>query len=83
MKISNLIEWTAQVYVVNYNFIQNFKIYFAISKHDLALHCLPMFHKTDSRLILAVKWDFQHCVMCDQQSLRSACAYAQSDQSIC
>ena len=28
-------------------------------------------------------WDFQQCGMCDQQSLRSACAYAQSDQSLC
>ena len=26
---------------------------------------------------------FQQCGMCDQQSLRSACAYAQSDQSLC
>ena len=26
--------------------------------------------------------DFQQCGMCDQQSLRSACAYAQSDQSL-
>ena len=25
----------------------------------------------------------QQCGMCDQQSLRSACAYAQSDQSRC
>ena len=31
----------------------------------------------------AVTWDFQHCGICDQQSLRSACAYAQSDQSLC
>ena len=31
----------------------------------------------------AVTWDFQQCSMCDQQSLRSACAYAQSDQSLC
>ena len=31
----------------------------------------------------AVTWDFQQCGMCDQQSLRSACAYAQSDQSLC
>ena len=30
----------------------------------------------------ASAWDFQQCVMCDQQSLRSACAYAQSDQSL-
>ena len=27
--------------------------------------------------------DFQQCDMCDHQSLRSACAYAQSDQSLC
>ena len=33
--------------------------------------------------IWAVTWDFQQCGMCDQQSLRSACAYAQSDQSLC
>ena len=26
---------------------------------------------------------FQQCGMCDQQSLRSACAYAQSYQSLC
>ena len=26
---------------------------------------------------------FQLCGMCAQQSLRSACAYAQSDQSLC
>ena len=28
-------------------------------------------------------WDFQQCVMCDQQRLRPACAYAQTDQSLC
>ena len=27
-------------------------------------------------------WDFQQYSMCDQQSLRPACAYAQSDQSL-
>ena len=31
----------------------------------------------------ASAWDFQQCGMCDQQSLRSACAYAPSDQSPC
>ena len=31
----------------------------------------------------AATWDSQQCGMCDQQSLRSACAYAQSDQSLC
>ena len=34
-------------------------------------------------IIWASAWDFQQCGMCDQQSLRSACAYAQSDQSLC
>ena len=33
--------------------------------------------------IWAATWDFQQCGLCDQQSLRSACAYAQSDQSLC
>ena len=28
-------------------------------------------------------WDFQQFGMCDQQSLRPACAYAQPDQSLC
>ena len=28
-------------------------------------------------------WDFQQCGMCDQQWLRPACPYAQSDQSLC
>ena len=27
--------------------------------------------------------DFQQCGMCDQQRLRPACAYAQSDQCLC
>ena len=31
----------------------------------------------------AEAWDFQQYGMCDQQNLRSACAYAQSDQSLC
>ena len=33
--------------------------------------------------IWASACDFQLCGICDQQSLRSACAYAQSDQSLC
>ena len=31
----------------------------------------------------ASAWDFQQCGMCNQQRLRPACAYAQSDQSLC
>ena len=31
----------------------------------------------------AVAWDFKQCGMCYQLSFRSACAYPQSDQSLC
>ena len=31
----------------------------------------------------ASAWDFQQCGMFDQQSLRPACIYAQTDQSLC
>ena len=40
-------------------------------------------HNGDSLNIWASAWDFQQCDMSDQQRLRPACAYAQSDQSIC
>ena len=33
--------------------------------------------------IRAVAWDFQQCGICDQQSLRSACTYVQSDLRLC
>ena len=33
--------------------------------------------------IWALTWNFQQCGMCDKQSLKSECAYAQSDQSLC
>ena len=32
---------------------------------------------------LAATRDFQQCCMCDQQMLRRACVYAQSEQSLC
>ena len=35
------------------------------------------------KIIWPSAWDFQQCGMCDQQSLRSACTDAQSDQSLC
>ena len=34
-------------------------------------------------MIWAATWYFQQCGICDQKSLRSACAYAQTDQSLC
>ena len=39
--------------------------------------------RISNEIIWASAWDFQQCGMCDQQSLRSACAYAQPDQSLC
>ena len=38
---------------------------------------------TRKTTIWAGACDFQQCGMCDQQRLRPACAYAQSDQSLC
>ena len=38
---------------------------------------------TRENVIWASAWDFQQFGMCDRQSLRSACAYAQSNQSLC
>ena len=43
--------------------------------------CLMAYGLRD--IIWASAWDFQQCGMCDHQSLRSAWAYAQSDQSLC
>ena len=40
---------------------------------------MQTFHKN----IWAATWDFQQCGMCGQQRLRPACAYSQSDQSLC
>ena len=37
----------------------------------------------NKKKIRAVTWDFQQGGMCDQQRHRPACAYAQSDQSLC
>ena len=39
--------------------------------------------KEDQNIIWATTWDFQQYGMCDQQGLRSACTYAQSDLSLC
>ena len=36
-----------------------------------------------SLVVVAGVGEIQQCGMCDQQRLRSACAYAQSDQSLC
>ena len=38
---------------------------------------------SDLRTYMSHGMRFQQCSICDQQSLRSACAYAQSGQSLC
>ena len=45
--------------------------------------CLWSILFTSYNKIWATEWDFQQCGICDQQSLRSAFAYGQSDQSLC
>ena len=50
-------------------------------KHYLA--CRVKLEELWPILIRASAWDFQQCGLCDQRSLRSACAYAQSYQSLC
>ena len=44
---------------------------------ELNIHKYVLIYKFEP-----LTWDFQQCGMSDQQSLRSACAYAQSDQSL-
>ena len=39
--------------------------------------------KNSPSCIWAVTWDFQLCGRCNHQRLRPACAYAQTDQSLC
>ena len=41
-----------------------------------------LFHML-ANYIWATTWYFQQCGMCDQQRLKPACAYAQTDQSLC
>ena len=38
---------------------------------------------TRENIRLIARTPLQQCGICDQQSIRSACAYAQSDQSLC
>ena len=47
------------------------------SDNRLVSKVTTLFHK------LSRDMGFPQCGMCDKQSLRSACAYAQSDQSLC
>ena len=45
----------------------------------LKVYSIPAIHSK----ILSRNMRFQQCGMCNQQRLRPACAYAQSDQSLC
>ena len=46
------------------------------------LKCIILDH-TSVNYALTAAWEYQHCHMCDHQSLRSACAYTRSDQGLC
>ena len=43
---------------------------------------MPLLISTDMSSELVKSIEFQQCGMCNQQSLKSACAYAQSDQNL-
>ena len=47
--------------------------------HNLAHAIIPVTNLVNR----AVTWDFQQCGMCYEQRLRPACAYTQTDQSLC
>ena len=51
-----------------------------MSADEKSIKTLPIIQRVNK---WAATWDFQQCCMCYQKSLRSACAYAQSDQSLC
>ena len=53
---------------------------------DILKHIHLNIHKRNIKSKVQMSRDmiyFQQCGMCDQQRLRSACAYTQSDQSLC
>ena len=56
--------------------------YNVTSRHDNVLSQTPTATCIVAPLKWAATWDFQQCDMYDQQRLRSACAYTQSDQSL-
>ena len=63
------------------------KIHILVRRFTLDFHIFlsDEFHSQTKvkHIIWASALDFQQCGMCDQQCLRSDCAYAQSDQSLC
>ena len=54
-----------------------------VNTHPYIFSGMQSFNFSGSHTIWPMTWDFQQCGMCDQQSFRSACAYAQSDQILC
>ena len=46
-------------------------------------HCDTKTQITESNTIWAVAWDFQQCGKCNQQRLRPACPYSQTNESLC
>ena len=96
--VLSIFEWPLKTgFTVNSLQGQKYIVYWKFDRQPLKIqngpfhtNCVNMYgivYRNEKGLgkmyIWAVTWDLQQCGMCDQQSLRSACAYAQSDQSLC
>ena len=64
---------------VNYSFLESISSKLTFGQYL----CLFDAFQQMNVCIWAVTWNLQQCGKCDQQRLRLACAYAQTDQSIC
>ena len=62
--------------------IQHLAWIWCVNWHKPLIEYSGFFRHFNFHLIWATTLDFQQCGMCNQQSLTSACAYAQSDQSL-
>ena len=61
-------------------------LHFPLTANEVLIRnciCLKSFLILEYAAIWAMTWYFQQYGMCNHQRLRSACAYPQSDQSLC
>ena len=86
------VKWRHQPHIISMSRLSVFRIFWKpFSRFSpIKVRCLVVSKKKNpfvSLLNWAATWDFQQCgnhrPICDQQMLRPACAYAQSDQSFC
>ena len=83
--VSSVYKWSwfrlAPVWNINMSWGKNLYMYSCICYSSTLLKICTFWYLYVS--IWAVTWDFRQCGMCDHQSPRSACAYAQTDQILC